>query len=839
MKSPIPDCAPNSAGYKSSVRHTTILSFCALGLISFSANAQEATITVHADQVLHRVSPYLTGACIEDVNHEVYGGIDSQMIFGESFAEPPPPMPFKGFKSYGGRWTLEPDGNLRGAAGDGPKLVCDAPDFEEGEVSVDLMFNRPDEGNAGLIVKVSKPGNGADHFIGYEVALHPAGRLVLGRHRQNWEAIRNAPCDVPLNQWVTLTVKMQPKSLEIFVNGRSVINYEDTEHPLVRGVVGLRNWHMDARYRNLALTINDQRKAVPFTLQQESDLNQGVSGMWRALRGGSAEGKLSILEGGAFSGSQCQQITFTGGTGEIGIENQGLNRWGLNFVKGKSYEGYLWAGAAAPTTLFVSLESNNGAAIYAEKSLNLSSSEWRRVNFALSPNAADKSGRFAIKLKQPGTITIGYAFLQPAAWGRFRNLPVRKDVAEGLLDEGITMLRYGGSMVNAPEYRWKKMIGPRDRRPPYKGTWYPYSSNGWGIFDFLNFCEAAGFLAVPDLNGDETPQDMADFIEYVNGPVDSAWGRKRAADGHPKPYQLKYVEIGNEERINDSYYEKFQRIAEAIWAKDPAITLVVGDFAYHRKIEDPFNFSGADGRITSLAAQQKILRLAKEHDREVWFDVHVGTDGPTPDSTLAGTFSFIDALDKIADGAKHKVVVFELNANNHSQRRALANALALNAIARDGRLPLTSSANCLQADGQNDNGWDQGLLFLNPSQLWLQPPGYVTRMISRNYEPLAVQADVQNSAGSNLDVSASKSEDGKTLVLTVVNAGTETAASLNLAGFTPHRTAAKVQILAAPLDARNAAVAPDSVKPSLTEWPYSAANTLWKFPSHSVTVIRF
>jgi hypothetical protein len=821
------------------MRQTILISFFALAIAAIFANAQEAVISVHAEQVLHGPTPYLTGACIEDVNHEVYGGIDSQMIFGESFAEPAPQVPLKGFKAYGGRWTPQTDGSLEGMAGDGAKLVCDGPEMEEGEASVDLMFSRADEGNAGLIVKVSQAANGTDRFVGYEVALHPSGRLVLGRHRQNWEAIRNVPCNVPLNEWVTLSVKMQTKRLEIFVNGRSLMEYEDTEHPLAGGVIGLRTWHMGARFRNLSVKLGGERKDFPFVQEGANEPAQDVSEMWRPIRRGSAKGKFSILEHGAFSDRQCQQIAFTGGMGEIGIENQGLNRWGMNFVKDKSYEGYLWARATAPTKVFVSLESSNGAAIYAERSLKLSSDEWQRTTFTLRPNAADKSGRFAIKLKEPATILVGYAFLQPGAWGRFKTLPVRKDVADGLLDEGITMLRYGGSMVNAPEYRWKKMLGPRDGRPPYKGTWYPYSSNGWGIFDFLNFCEAAGFLAVPDLNADETPQDMGDFIEYANGAEDSQWGRKRVADGHPKPYRLKHIEIGNEESINDIYYEKFRRIAEAIWAKDPNIILVVGDFAYHRKIEDPFKFSGADGRITSLASHEKILRLAKEHGREVWFDVHVGTDGPAPDSTLAGTFSFIDALEKMANGANHKVVVFELNANNHSQRRALANALALNAIERDGRLPLTSSANCLQPDGQNDNGWDQGLLFLNPSQVWLQPPGYVSRMISQNHEPLGVKADVQSSGSGQLDVSAAKSEDGKTLVLKVVNAGEATTASLGFTGFTPHKTAATVQTLAGPLDARNTASNPESIKPSLVKWQYGLGSKIWTFPSHSITVIRF
>jgi hypothetical protein len=69
------------------------------------------------------------------------------------------------------------------------------------------------------------------------------------------------------------------------------------------------------------------------------------------------------------------------------------------------------------------------------------------------------------------------------------------------------------------------------------------------------------------------------------------------------------------------------------------------------------------------------------------------------------------------------VAVFEFNAGNHAQRRALANALVINALERDGRVPVATSANALQPDGQNDNGWDQGLLFLNPARVWLQPPG--------------------------------------------------------------------------------------------------------------------
>src|ERR1019366_4348999 len=430
------------------------------------AKAQMASISVNASQVLHTNSLYLTGACIEDVNHEIYGGLYSQMIFGESFQEPAP-------------------------------------------------FS-------------------------------------------------------PLNK-------------------------------------------------------------------------REVSAMWRGFCRGSAQGGWSLETQEAFTGRQSQRMTFQEGDGEVGIENQSLNRWGMNFVKSKRYEGQLWLRAEQPVRLFLALESADGSKVYGETHVEAESPQWRRIDFKLTPNADDKAGRFAIKLRGPGSVCLGYAFLQPGEWGRFKRLPVRKDVSEALVAQGLTVLRYGGSMVNHAEYRLKKMIGPPDHRPPYKGTWYPYSSNGWGIPDFLNFCEAAGFLGIPAVNMDERPSDMAGFMEYVNGTAKSAWGRRRAADGHPARYRLKYLELGNEEAVNEDYWKKFKPLAEAIWAKDPAIILVVGDFAYDKVIQDPYNFSGAP-TIKTLAAHKKILDLAREHGREVWFDVHIETEHPPAPNGVPGLRIFIEQL---------------------------------------------------------------------------------------------------------------------------------------------------------------------------------------------------
>ncbi len=819
----------------------------ATGLIAFKSSGvggdeakpgPEATIRIDAAKSAGKVSRFLTGACIEEVNHEIYGGLYSQMLFGESFQESGFHQPLKRFVAYEGAWTLKGE-ELRGDGGAGPKLVSDHAPLSKNTVGVEVFFADREAGNAGLIVKTNKPGPGADNFDGYEVSLNPSAKvLTLGRHRHNWEPIKDVPCKVPTGEWIRLVVKMTEQSLDIEVNGKSIFTYEDREHPLKSGGFGLRQWQRPARYRNLTVQTNDKAESILF--QANPDDAGPVSGMWRPVRSGTATAKYALETAHPFIGQQSQRLSFIKGDGEVGIENQGLNRWGLSFVAGKAYEGYVWVRAEEPVDLFAVLESRDGAKVYAQAKLAVSGKDWQRLNFTLTPDTTDPAGRLVLKLKRSGSVVLGHVFLQPGEWGRFKGLPVRRDVVEGMIDQGLTVLRYGGSMVNAAEYRWKKMVGPRDRRPPYKGTWYAHSTNGWGIVDFLDLCEAAGFLPIPDFNIDETPQDMADFVAYVNGPADSPWGKKRVADGHPASYHLKHLELGNEERVDEKYWERFRAIAEAVWLVDPEIVLVVGDFAYGQPITDPDHVKGSASGITNLTAHRKILDLARRHGREVWFDIHIGTEHPGALGELAVVPTYVDALAKMSDGAKHKVVIFELNAGNHAQRRALANAIAVGKLQQLGeRLPVVCSANGLQPDGQNDNGWDQGLLFLNPTKVWLQPPGYVTRMIARSYQPVHVTAAVQG-GGEKLKVTAARSEDGKTLVLRVVNTGDKPiTAGVGIEGFTASKPLASVEELAGALDAVNSAAEPRRIVPQTRQWRHELSSTAptYTFPARSFTVL--
>src|SRR5262249_40298384 len=154
------------------------------------------------------------------------------------------------------------------------------------------------------------------------------------------------PCDVPLGRWIGLVVRMTDTRLEIRVDGRLVLEYEDREHPLPAGAVGLRTWQREASFRGLAI----RGEAQPFRAADAGRVG-GVSGMWRPVRSGTASGALAVETKRPFVGSQAQRITFRAGEGAIGIENRGLNRWGLNFVAGRPYEGRFWMRAEEPAAV--------------------------------------------------------------------------------------------------------------------------------------------------------------------------------------------------------------------------------------------------------------------------------------------------------------------------------------------------------------------------------------------------------------------------------------------------------------------------------------------------------
>ncbi|WP_170155729.1 RICIN domain-containing protein [Umezawaea tangerina] len=571
----------------------------------------------------------------------------------------------------------------------------------------------------------------------------------------------------------------------------------------------------------------------------EPAYDAGVSGMWRATSTGGARGEYALDTTSPFKGGQSQRIRFATGTGTVGVENRGLNRQGIGLVAGKPYEGTIALRTDRPVG--VALQNGDGSRTYARTAISPSGNGWRTSTFTLTPTTTDAHARLVVELAGPGTADVGYVFLEPGAWGRFQGQHVRKDVADAMVRQGLKAIRFGGcansGCGDVSEYRWKAMIGDPVRRPVTKGFWYPYESNGWGVFEFLRLGEAMGIEAVPSLNIDETPQDVADLLQYLYGPAGSIWGARRVADGHPAPYAVRRLQLGNENAVDEAYWRKFKALADVVWSYDPTIRLVVGDFSYSDVITDPFHFTGG-GKVDTLAAHQKILDLSKAYGAVVDFDIHLWTqqtDGV--ESQIRALDSYVDQLGRISPGADYHVVVFELNADRHDLARALANAYAINALQRRPKVDVVSSANALQVDGQNDNGWNQGLVFLNQNQVWGQPPYYVHRMKAASWQPGVARTDVTGGDGL-FNVTALVSADGNGLSVDVVNATAEPLTyTLRLDGF--RADTAAVSTLDGRPNAVNTAGNPENVVPHDSTAQLTGGTALtYTFPANSYTSLR-
>ncbi len=788
-----------------------------------AARDADAVVRVDAAHVLNRITPWMTGSCIEDVNHEIYGGLYAQMIFGESFEEPPPAPPIAGWSAYGGRWSSTPEG-VAVEPDAGAKLVRDTPEIADGQVSCEVRL-RPGGDNAGLILRVQSPRVGPNEWRGYEVSLGLAqgGYVRLGRHRDDWQLFRDVPTHIEPDQWMKLRVRLTGPHLEVFVGEATapVLTVTDSDAPLLSGRVGVRTWNSAAEFRHFTVEPAGGASVDGFAAPSAATAPPQVSGLWDPITTGTAHARFTWESRQAFNTLHSQRIELTDGGGTVGVANRGLNRWGLAVRQGQVYAGRVYLrqeGFAGRVT--VALQSSDGSRTYAFRQLRPVGANWTRCDFTLRPDTTDPNARFALWIDRPGAVWVDQATLTPTGTGLFKGLPVRADIAKSLVAEGLSFLRYGGTMVNAEEYRWKRMIGDRDHRSQYHGFWYPYSTNGFGIEDFVQFCRAAGFECLFAINIEETPEDAADLVEYLNGPASSPWGRRRAANGHPAPYGVRYIEIGNEETTNRHYLERFQLLEAAIHRRDPQVQLVIAAWW------EPNN-----------PVSREIVQAL--NGKAALWDVHVGGDGLQDGEVVDRAFTEMERLVQAwAPGTSLKACVLEENGGRHDLQRALGHARILNATERHGDFVLIDCpANCLQPWKQNDNGWDQGQVFFTSGQVWTMPPYYAQQMAAQTYLPLRVESTVEGAP--DLDVTATRSEAGETLVLKMVNtANAARHATIALKGFGSVSSRADRWTLSGALEAVNTPEAPEQIHPEHSSMRAADSVTLDLAP-YSYTVLRF
>ena len=326
----------------------------------------------------------------------------------------------------------------------------------------------------------------------------------------------------------------------------------------------------------------------------------------------------------AINGSlqSCLRLTVEKAGGRVGIANEGY--WGIPVKPNTTYKASFYIKGTASIQPFrrpgsqqpaqpdgpviedntagpitVTIESNDGKTVYASGTIDLvKSTFWKKYELALITSADVKpttDARFIISTNRTGLYYFNLVSLFPPTYKNQSN-GFRQDLMQMLVDMKPKFLRFpGGNYLEGPlitdAFPWKTTLGLLESRPGHRGSWGYRASDGLGLHEFLMWCEnmraepVLGVYAGYSLNGDHVDSgmllkpyvdDALDEIEYVMGDVKTYWGAKRAADGHPAPFKMTYVEIGNEDWFDrsGSYNGRFTQFREAIEKKYPKLICI-------------------------------------------------------------------------------------------------------------------------------------------------------------------------------------------------------------------------------------------------------------------------
>lgn len=291
-----------------------------------------------------------------------------------------------------------------------------------------------------------------------------------------------------------------------------------------------------------------------------------------------------------------------------GLENEGFR--GIGFKKTATYRFSVWAKRLNTTEdqkiRIDFINSNND--VIASESLTINSNDWKKYEIVMTSKETDAKGKLRIFLASKGQIALEHISLFPTDTWKGRENGLRQDLAQALNDIKPGVFRFpGGCIVEGTDidtrYDWKKTVGPVENRPVNENRWhytfqhrfYPdyFQSYGLGFYEYFLLSEDIGAEPLPVLNCglacqyqnnkeechialhdlDSYIQDALDLIEFANGPVTSTWGKVRADMGHPAPFNLKYIGIGNEQ-WGEEYVVRLAPFIKAIKAKYPDMKII-------------------------------------------------------------------------------------------------------------------------------------------------------------------------------------------------------------------------------------------------------------------------
>ncbi|HRG24876.1 MAG TPA: alpha-L-arabinofuranosidase C-terminal domain-containing protein [Chitinophagaceae bacterium] len=503
--------------------------------------------------------------------------------------------------------------------------------------------------------------------------------------------------------------------------------------------------------------------------------------------------------------------------GSVGIKNQGFD--GIVVKAGNLYQFSVFAKQLSiePVTLKISLQNRKGE-VLAEQNLTVSSIQWGKQTAVLQPSADYDTASLVIALVSKGKIALDVVSLFPEETFKKRPNGMRADLAQLLAEMKPAFIRFpGGCLVHGDGlgnmYRWKNTIGPIEQRVEQRNIWGYHQTGGLGYYEYFQFCEDIGAKPLPVLPAavscqnsggtwriggtgqralpledmQDYIQEVLDLIEWANGPVNSTWGSKRAAAGHPASFNLQYIGIGNEEKITPEFEQRFKLVHDAVKARYPEITVIGTSGPFH---------SGEDFEKGWAFAKNQQVKVVDEHYyvQPEWFISNQYRYDNYPRSS-------------------GNVYLGEYASWGNQLKNALAEAAFMTGLERNGDVVQLASYAPLFAK-KNNTQWKTDMIFFDNTRYYLTPNYHVQKLFSVNKGDRYLNNIIQKE-DRDTSIAASATGDSRTgdIILKLVNTGKDKKTiATDLTGYKFSSDGVKI-LLSGTADQQNSFSDPDAVKP--------------------------
>jgi len=538
----------------------------------------------------------------------------------------------------------------------------------------------------------------------------------------------------------------------------------------------------------------------------------------------------------------------------VGIANSGFG--GIPLAAGERYKASFWAYQAfmgqmwgpgdnsKPMPVTLRLETRSGE-LLAETSMQIQGRRWTPYNATLVSPRAVSDAKLVLLAHEMGGVCLDMISLFPERTFRNRQNGLRADLAQAIADIKPKFIRFpGGCLVHGQGihqyYDWKDSIGPVEQRRSFRNLWGYSQTLGLGYFELFQFCEDIGAIPIPVVSAgvccqhagsspgrgqeglplEEMPayiQDILDLIEWANGPVTSKWGSMRAAGGHPDPFELKYIGVGNEDAITPIFKERFRMIYEALKKEHPEITVIgtVGPFAAGEDYENGWAF-----------AKALQLPMVDEHyyvnPQWFWDNLARYDSYPRKSTTVY-----------VGEYAAHD------RGRRNTLRSALAEAAGLTGLERNGDVVVFASYAPLLAR-RGHTQWTPDMIYFDSVNVYFTANYYVQQLFGQNGGDRCLETEL--AAGDSKKLAASSVVDSGSgdLIVKIVN-GADTPANITirLAGLSPDAPMKAVKtVLSGPdADAVNEDAKEPVIKPIQSTELVKSVFT-YEAPANSLTVYR-